>query len=130
VDLAFEDRKLVPQGQDLQGELVLGTEPGQKVAQERGDNREHGPLACGQIQQNQRLRSVTNFLPPTGHEHARPFGPAVLFAPFHQGPEGNLDQQSQKQQLGEGPKPNDQIGQQTSKEDLQQCGTRDSDFQP
>src|ERR1035438_7955028 len=39
VDLAFEDRKLVPQGQDLQGELVLGTEPGQKVAQERGDNR-------------------------------------------------------------------------------------------
>jgi hypothetical protein len=66
VGLSFEDRKLVPQGQDLQGELVLGTEPGQKVAQERRYNREHDPLACGQIQQNQRLRSVTKFLAPTG----------------------------------------------------------------
>jgi hypothetical protein len=43
--LPFEDRKLVPQGQDLQGELVLGAEPGQKVAQERRDNCEHGLLA-------------------------------------------------------------------------------------
>jgi hypothetical protein len=42
--LPFKDRKLVPQGQDLQGELVLGAEPGQKVAQERRDNCEHGLL--------------------------------------------------------------------------------------
>jgi hypothetical protein len=58
--------KLMPQGHDLQGQLVLGMEPAQKVAQEHGDNREHIPLACGQFQQNQRLRSVTTFLPPTG----------------------------------------------------------------
>jgi hypothetical protein len=32
----------VPEGQVLQGQLVLGTEPRQRVAQERRDNREHG----------------------------------------------------------------------------------------
>ena len=65
MDLAGEDRDLVPQGQDLQSKLVLGTEPGQRVAQERGDNCEHGSLVWGQIQQNQRLRSTTELLPPT-----------------------------------------------------------------
>ena len=55
----------MPQDQNLQGGLEFGTEPGQKVAEERGDNRQYDPLACGQIQQDQRLRSVTDFLPPT-----------------------------------------------------------------
>lgn len=39
---SIEHRDLAPEGEVLQGELVLGTEPGKKVAQERRDNREHG----------------------------------------------------------------------------------------
>jgi hypothetical protein len=39
--LAFEDDELVPQGQNLQGQLVLGTEPRQRVAPEHRDNRKH-----------------------------------------------------------------------------------------
>ena len=40
--LPIEHRDLVPEGEILQGELLLGTEPGQRVAQEHRDNREHG----------------------------------------------------------------------------------------
>jgi hypothetical protein len=63
VGRSFEDRKLVPQGQDLQGELVLGMEPGQKLAQERGDNRETWPVSLRTNPAESTLRSVTNFLP-------------------------------------------------------------------
>ena len=45
VGLAFEDRDLVAEGQDLQGEFVLRAEPGKRIAPERRDHREHGPLA-------------------------------------------------------------------------------------
>lgn len=51
---------------DFIPELALGTEPGQQVAQEPRDDREQGGLARGQIQRNQQLRAVTEFLPPTG----------------------------------------------------------------
>jgi hypothetical protein len=47
----------MPQGQNLQGELVLGTEPGQRVAHQRGNNREDGRLTLRRIHQNQRLSS-------------------------------------------------------------------------
>ncbi|MGO8929775.1 MAG: hypothetical protein ACLQU3_23155 [Limisphaerales bacterium] len=43
-----------------------------KGRQERGNNCEHGSLAWGQIQQNQRLRSTTEFLPPTASEKEVP----------------------------------------------------------
>ena len=45
VGLARQDRDLVPEGQDLQGEFVLGTEPGQRVAQEHDDDVKQGLLA-------------------------------------------------------------------------------------
>lgn len=45
VVLTVEDRNLVPQGQDLQGKLVLGPEPGQRVMHEHGNHCEHGSSA-------------------------------------------------------------------------------------
>ena len=53
-------------GDNFIPELVLGMEPGQQVAQERRDDRKQGGLARGQIQRNQQLHAVTEFLPRIG----------------------------------------------------------------
>jgi len=85
--LPFEDHDLVPQGQNLQGELVLGMEQGQRVAQERESKSEHVRSTWGQIHQNQRLISETDSLPPTGIHHFESWG---TFSPETVRPEALL----------------------------------------
>jgi hypothetical protein len=48
---------------------------------------------------------------------------------LNQGPEGDRDQQREQEQLGQAPKAKSQIGKQTRKEQLQQGGPADGDFQ-
>jgi len=45
VPLTLEHGELVPQSYILQANLVMGSEPGQKVAQERQSDRQYGCLA-------------------------------------------------------------------------------------